>query len=361
MKRFSSVLLASLVFSFPLIGNTFFNAVLGQGSITTESEAEAKRIFDFFFNNIKLLNEGDNSVIDNQDESGHSLLHIAILLDHLGVPPEQILNMMSFLISKGINLNTQTYGVKNTALNLAVRKDNRGAVKLLINAGANVDLPDKDTATPLYSAATANKIDILKDLIKAGANLEIATTEKEGTPLIGAAAFARYDTTIELIKAGSNVNAVDHLGRTPLHNNVAGDDNLAVRLKITKLLINSGADLTIKDNNEATPLFLAVFNNNSDMAREIIMSKRNNGIDSQEIRGFSPLHFAASRNNLEIAELLLSNGANVNIETYNDGITPIYQAITRCHTEMYDLLRKYGASKLMRGDNDLETLPSCFN
>ena len=359
MKRFSSVLLASLVFSFPLIGNTFFNPVLGQGSITTESEAEAKRIFDFFFNNIKLLSEGDNSVIDNQDESGHSLLHIAILLDHLGVPPEQILNMMSFLISKGINLNTQTYGVKNTALNLAVRKDNRGAVKLLINAGANVDLPDKDTATPLH-AATRNRIDILKDLIKAGANLEIAT-DKGGTPLIVAAAVAQYDATIELIKAGSNVNAVDHLGRTPLHNNVAEDDNLSDRLKITKLLINSGADLTIKDNNEATPLVLAVVNNNSDMAREIITSKRNNGINSQDYKGFSSLHFAASRNNLEIAELLLSNGANVNIETYNDGLTPIYGAITRCHPEMYDLLRKYGASKLMRGYNDLETLPSCFD
>ena len=65
----------------------------------------------------------------------------------------------------------------------------------------------------------------------------------------------------------------------------------------------------------------------------------------------TPLHYAAANGHKEIAELLITKGANVNAKdddggTPNakdeDGGTPLDYAIEFKHTETADLLRKHG-------------------
>jgi ankyrin repeat protein len=58
--------------------------------------------------------------------------------------------------------------------------------------------------------------------------------------------------------------------------------------------------------------------------------------------GPTPLHFAASRNKVEVAKVLLARGANVN--STQGGYTPLYLAVERGHVEMVELLLESGAS-----------------
>ena len=56
----------------------------------------------------------------------------------------------------------------------------------------------------------------------------------------------------------------------------------------------------------------------------------------------TPLHYTALGGHKEIAELLITKGANVNAKN-NGGETPLDWAIKRKHTETTNLLRKHGA------------------
>ena len=57
----------------------------------------------------------------------------------------------------------------------------------------------------------------------------------------------------------------------------------------------------------------------------------------------TPLHEAALGGHKEIVELLIANGANVNVNAKIDaGETPLDYAIGENHTETADLLRKHG-------------------
>ena len=57
--------------------------------------------------------------------------------------------------------------------------------------------------------------------------------------------------------------------------------------------------------------------------------------------GWTPLHYAAMKHDKEIAELLISKGADVNAKTKR-GETPIDWTTRYKRTETADLLRKYG-------------------
>lgn len=94
------------------------------------------------------------------------------------------------------------------ALHQCVREDKCNLLRMLCAVpGVEVDIKDEDGETPLFVAAQ-NSIDSLKVLIEAGANVN--PVAKDGwTPLMLAARDGDYDHAELLLEAGANV----HLGR----------------------------------------------------------------------------------------------------------------------------------------------------
>lgn len=108
------------------------------------------------------LSEPGSTIINTRDiTSGETALHI--------VTARRDLTWMSFLISKGANVNTRD--VKGgTALVVAANLGFIEGVDLLIEKGARVDEPNATGETPLIYAVHSRNVPLMRTLLKAGAD-----------------------------------------------------------------------------------------------------------------------------------------------------------------------------------------------
>ncbi len=104
---------------------------------------------------------------------------------------------------------------RKTPLHRAAESDRTKMVKLLIQAGAEVNARDRLDAIPLHKAAPWGPTDTAKALLEAGADVN-AKDYLRRTPLHWAAWVGRTDMVKVLIKAGAEVNVKDATGQTPL-------------------------------------------------------------------------------------------------------------------------------------------------
>ncbi len=104
-----------------------------------------------------------------------------------------------------------------TALMLAANfVGNYPALKLLVDAGANVNLVAKNSATALLVAAQKRCLPCLYVLVKAGAEVNVFDPELHFSPLLFAAANGETEAVYILVDAGADVNVSSVSGQTPL-------------------------------------------------------------------------------------------------------------------------------------------------
>ena len=119
--------------------------------------------------------------------------------------------------------------------------------------------------TPLHMAAAGYRVEIVKLLLKSGADPNAARNHRKSTPLHYAAdGFItgpawheeRQVLTLKtLIQNGGNIHAQDMNGATPLHRAVRTRCVAAVRF-----LLDAGSDPAMKNKSGSTPFHLAVQN-----------------------------------------------------------------------------------------------------
>ena len=116
-------------------------------------------------------------------------------------------------------------------------------------------------------------------------------------------------------------------------------------IEAVKQYLAAGANVNAGGAFRATPLHLAAEYGHKEIAELLIT----NGADvnaKKAVEGETPLHEAAAYGNKEIAELLIVNGANVNVKDKGTGSlvgrTALNLAIMCDHTEIANLLRKHG-------------------
>jgi hypothetical protein len=119
--------------------------------------------------------------------------------------------------------------------------------------------------TALHLAAAGYRVEIIADLIKAGADPNAASNHRLGAPLHYAAdgyingpvwdAKRQVKTIATLLEAGARINLQDKNGATPLHR--------AVRTRCAdavQYLLDAGCDPLLQNNSGSTPFHLAVQN-----------------------------------------------------------------------------------------------------
>ncbi len=237
-----------------------------------------------------------------------------------------------------------------------------------IGVTGNVGSKDREGKTPLHKAAIQGHTRAVKLLLERGAAID-ARDNDGWTPLHRAVFHQHYEIATVLLVKGADVNARDNSGKTALH-------RLAYRgnRKIAEQLILYGADTNAKDNGGFTPLTLARDKRQRDMvlflekegaraesvghAKEkstaIDASDFYKAIEKNDIEGVkkcikmgydinarglgaTPLHRTAYNDHPLIAELLILNGADVNI--CDDSLeTPLHWAAAEGSEKVADVL-----------------------
>ncbi|KAH8148232.1 uncharacterized protein LAJ45_07684 [Morchella importuna] len=120
-----------------------------------------------------------------------------------------------------------------------------------------------------------------------------------------------------LIDHGADVSAEDWDQKTPLHKAAEGG-----HLEIARLLIDHGADVSAEDEDQKTPLHKAAEGGHLEIARLLI--DRGADVSAKDGDQETPLHLAAE-GDLEIARLLIDRGADVSAKDWHQ-TTPLHLA-----------------------------------
>jgi ankyrin repeat protein len=170
---------------------------------------------------------------------------------------------------------------------------------LLISEGANIECTNAEGATLLLWACENGQTEAAKTLIEGGAVVNYSG----GCPPLQKAAFMGYLDICELLLShGADPNFKDPSGETILlwASEIGRSD-------VVKVFLNGGADIEY-DNNSLTPLQRACFNLHVETAK-LLLSKGAN-IECKHDNGDTLLLWA-SENSLNITNILLKNGADV--------------------------------------------------
>lgn len=127
--------------------------------------------------------------------------------------------------------------IGNTALHYAANEGKLEVAKELINKGANVNAKGSGNDwTPLHSAVYGAHKDLVKLLLDKKADPNAVTTT-QWTAMHSAASEGQVPIISLLLDAGANINAANFSGKTPIYLAAAGEHTSAV-----KFLLEKGAD-----------------------------------------------------------------------------------------------------------------------
>ena len=201
----------------------------------------------------------------------------------------------------------------NTALWWAAHKGDSGAVRLLLESGADPALENNDAKVPLSAAIKNNHLACAHLLLK---NCDAGRKEAGGLTLLHLCAW--YGTGLDVVKTiihlGADVNSEADFGATPLLSAVCSK-----KTEVGKCLLLHNADPNKVVITGESPLHTAITSNHHEMIRPLLEHQADYRLRTKD--GETILHHAAQGGDLECLEILYgSNLAGIDV---NDRVTEI--------------------------------------
>lgn len=191
----------------------------------------------------KEILEAKPDLLTVRNDQGRNLLHLACSANckKLKKPERAAVKMVDFLLDEGFDieeLGGAGGGARMPPIWFAVcHGRNKTLVKYMIGRGAE--------PTGLYAAGWWEDIDILRLLVKSGADMEIVVGV---TPFLACWGWKKFKAAKTLVQLGANVNVQDQKGRTALHIGVEKEYDPA----LLEWLVARGADPSIPDRDGVT-------------------------------------------------------------------------------------------------------------
>ena len=162
-------------------------------------------------------------------------------------------------------------GIIDTLTELHLCLDNNDVektIEIVLIEGVVVDTPGKNNLTPLFWASQSASGEFIETLIDLGADVNAQRTHNKIAPLHMAVCGNNYMAVDILLKHGADVGPLDISKWTELHRS-ANEGFLA----ISRLLIDSGCDINLRNNKGQTALYFAVKNKHKCIVKCLLESE----------------------------------------------------------------------------------------
>lgn len=264
-----------------------------------------------------------------------------------------------------------------TALHLAIRRGQLHMVRLLLEAGVDVNIPFKDLL-PLHLAircvqprdsnlaeplamdcaercrrvAEGAEWDdaLVKLLCEHCINVDSVTPSGQ-RPVHLALSAGLYSVALLLCSKApdsSYVDCADASGTTPLHlacmhsKQGTHSGSRPTQLQVIRKLLEMGASVNARTNNRgSSPLSFAILNDDLEVVSLLLDHRAD--LTAVDIDGMSALHDAVIAQSVAIMEALIAAGADVNLCDTNTGQTPLILAATEGGVAAAECLLNHGA------------------
>lgn len=220
------------------------------------------------------------------------------------------------LLKNGAELNRASSS--RPPLLLASRHNYPEVVKVYLQYKPNLEIEHPNGMTALSMATAQGNSEIVRLLLEAGANVNHLTQNKEFPLQYCLAGFNDFKEDIlrALLEYSPSLNLVDADGDTAL-NCLTPETPVS----FIRLLINAGADPEICNKSGWTPICMAVIANNIDVVKYLLSKKVRVNIAAEN---GGPLHLACSIRSFELTKILVDGGADVNFVTSGNIGTPLH-------------------------------------
>ena len=192
-----------------------------------------------------------------------------------------------------------------------------------------------------------NKLAMILYLICMGNQLSQAQTPVQIADFAKAAKFDDASEVKSLLKKGVNPNIVDANG-SPMLVLATREKSLKV---IDVLLGDKNIDVDLSDKNGETPLMMASIDGNLPLVKTLVIDHK----AQLDHIGWTPLHYACAKGQLEVAQFLIANGAIVDSMSLGN-TTPLMMAVQSGNEKLVKLLLDKDADLQLRNSQRLTAI-----
>jgi len=314
--------------------------------VAMKSAADAEKVVHYAFSR---MTEVEAEFCKNLEYKFRNIYHITILS----------LQNKRFLLMDGQRHSDEL------ALFEAAQANDVAAIEALVGRGVDADASHKAAGFPdklldedqrflylqmgrtaLLAAAEEGYMQAMKLLLDAQADVNFQDTSGFHALYLAAGA---PDSSEELVKflldQDADLHLANNAGYTPLHNACGSGEVGAL-----KALLDAGADWNAKSRSGAAPVHVAVINDQPCILDALLARRAN--LDMPAFGGNTPVHEGVMQNNPSIIQKLFDLRADINIESGPDSgfATPLKMAIDRKKKKAAKILRELGALERIEHD-----------